>query len=98
MTDIPVYVILGIVAIILVLRDVANPNPTPPDVDRMSDSERAAALRVKQEAARARMKQLGIKSLFDGRPAWQRINPMGRAEVPLQQQDARVLTMKRRAR
>lgn len=91
-------IIGGIVVFVIVLRDAIGrgDEPTPPDLDRLTDEKRLAVLRERQEAARDRMKALGIKSLFDGRPTWQRINPMGRDEIPLHQQDARVYSMKKR--
>ena len=46
------------------------------------DDERATRLALKRQAAVAKMKRHGIKSLLDGRPAWQRINPMGEKAAP----------------
>jgi hypothetical protein len=61
-----------------------------PDLDTCPETERKERLEARQKAAIARMKREGIKSLLDGRPAWQRINPMGDKPEP-----ARVIKMRR---
>jgi hypothetical protein len=80
-----VYVLIGLVVVvaILVSRDALNREPTSPDRDSFtSNDERCQALRIRQAEARARMKKLGHQSLLDGKPAWQRINPMHTPESP----------------
>lgn len=85
---------LGIVAFLVLLYDaIVRPDDrTPPDCDSLTSNDaKCEAVRLKQAAARARMKKLGIRSLLDGRPAWQRINPM---HSP--QPESKVIRMKRR--
>lgn len=96
--DLIFYVLAGLVVIGIVLCDAVKRDPTPPDCDHLtSNDERCKALKQRQDAARARMKALGIRSLLDGRKAWANVNPMGHTEPAPAQQDARVLTMRRRA-
>jgi hypothetical protein len=64
-----------------------------PDLDSCSDAERKERLEKRQQAAAARMKREGIKSLLDGRPAWQRIVVMSEAPKP-----AKVIPMRKAGR
>jgi hypothetical protein len=57
--------------------------------DFTTSDPRCLAVLAKLARARDRMKRLGIKSLLEGRPAWQRMNPMGQAE------QAKVIDFKR---
>lgn len=94
MSDTLLYILLGVLVLFVVLADILRPGPTPADADSLTSADsKCQALRIRQERARQGMKRAGIKSLLEGRPAWQTINPMAAAK-PV----AKVVQMKRRPR
>jgi hypothetical protein len=93
LSDLSAYVIglLGVVALIAVFRDAIN-RPSPGDADAFTRTDdRCIRTRLRQEDARRRMKRLGHQSLLEGKPAWQRINPMAVHDEP-----KKILTLRRK--
>ena len=79
--DLGLLLMFALVAIIIVVDYIRDGNkPSPGDASCTSEDERCKALRIRQERARQRMKQLGHKSLLEGRKAWATIKPMSDPE------------------
>lgn len=64
-------------------------------VERDDSEQRARTANVLERLAfaRAEMRRRGTRTLLDGRPAWQRINPMA-----VQPEPTKVVTFKRRGK
>jgi hypothetical protein len=94
-------VVAVVVSIVLIC---AGDEPAPPDGDRVPkkpwkpNDERRRRLELLQAEAIEKMKALNIKSLLEGRPAWRKVNPMGKeaGELDLLVEEDNVVQMRRR--
>ncbi len=75
--------LVAVIVIVDYLRDENKPTTGDP-ADLTTSDPRCLRLRQRQEAARQRMKREGIKSLLDGKRAWQTIKPMSDPEPSAQ--------------